>query len=95
MWFIIIDEAPQLHVEYYVDLHEFLQELMDNSAPFGGVSMVLSGDFKQTLPIVRRANQLSQIRACLKSDDMIWSIFEDNQYYLTENMRLKKEDCDK
>ena len=65
--FIIIDEAPQLHVEYYVDLHEFLQELMDNSAPFGGVSVVLSGDFKQTLPIVRRANQLSQIRACLKA----------------------------
>lgn len=72
--FIIIDEAPQLHVEYYVDLHEFLQELMDNSAPFGGVSVVFPRDFKKTLPIVRRENPLSQIRACIKSDDMIWSI---------------------
>ena len=71
------------------------QELMDNSEPFGGVSVVLSGDFKQTLSIIRRANQFSQIHACLKSDDMIWSIFEDNRYYLTENMRLKKEDCGK
>ena len=55
-------------VEYYVDLHEFVQELMDNSSPFGRASVVLSGDFKQILPIVRRANQLSQMRACLKSN---------------------------
>ena len=92
--FIIIDEAPQLHVEYYVDLHEFLQEIMDNSALFGGVSVVLAGDFKQTLPIIKRANQLSQISACIKSDHMMWEVFEDNQYFLTENMRLKKEDCE-
>ena len=86
--FIVIDEAPQLHVSYYTDLDEFLQDLMENDHPFGGISVVLAGDFKQTLPIVRKANQLAQIRACIKNSSRIWDLFASNQYYLTKNMRL-------
>ena len=48
----MIDEAPQLHVSYYTDLDKFLQDLMENDHPFGGISVVLAGDFKQTLPII-------------------------------------------
>ena len=93
--FIIIDEAPQLHVSYYVDLDECLRDIMDNDSPFGGVSMVLAGDFKQTLPIVRRANQLSQVRACIKSSHDMWETFASNQYLFKENMRLRNEKSQK
>ena len=62
---------------------------MENDHPFGGISVVLAGDFKQTLPIVRKANQLAQIRACIKNSSRIWDLFASNQYYLTKNMRLK------
>ena len=48
---------------------------MEVDEPFGGIRVILAGDFKQTLPIVRKANQLSQVRACIKSSDHIWNLF--------------------
>ena len=86
---IVIDEAPQINVLYYVDLDEFLRDLMEVDEPFGGIRVILAGDFKQTLPIVRKANQVSQVRACIKSSDHIWNLFKHNQYSLTKNMRVE------
>ena len=38
------------------------------------------------MPIVKKENQLSQVRACIKSSDHIWNLFKNNQYSLTTNM---------
>lgn len=51
--------------------------------------MVLAGDFKRILPIVRKANQPAQICACVKFLRRIWDLFANNQCYLTKNMHLK------
>ena len=38
------------------DLHEKLKDLKGNNLPFGGISIILSGDFKQTFPIVIKSH---------------------------------------
>ena len=62
---------------------------MEVDEPFRGIRVILVADFKQTLPIVRKANQLSQVRACIKSSDHTWNLFKNNQYSSTKNMRVE------
>ena len=57
---------------------------MEVDKPFYGICVILAGDFKQTLPIVRRVNQLKQVRVCIKSSHYILNLFKDNQYSLTK-----------
>ena len=64
---LVIDEANQLHKNFMDDLNEKLKDLKENNIPFVGITVILSGDFKQTLPIVIRSHQLAQIRVCIKN----------------------------
>lgn len=41
-----------------------------NTSLFGGVIVVLAGDFRQTLPDVTRGTPADQIDACLKSSPL-------------------------
>ena len=88
---IVIDEATQLHKNYLEDLDEKLKDLKGNNLPFGGISIILSGDFKQTLPIVTKSHQLAQIRVSIKKSHL-WTYFEgeENQFSFTMNMRLEQ-----
>ncbi|KAG3201682.1 hypothetical protein PC128_g3753 [Phytophthora cactorum] len=57
---------------------------MDNDdEPFGGEMFVLSGDFRQILPVVVRGTPAQTIDACLKSSTL-WPKFQ--QLHLRENM---------
>ena len=83
---IIWDEATASH-KYAVDLLDrLLQDLMGNSLPFGGKTVVLGGDFRQCLPIVTRGTNSQQIAACIKMGKQ-WPLFSQNTIHLTENMR--------
>ncbi|CAF2097565.1 unnamed protein product [Rotaria magnacalcarata] len=57
---------------------------MNTNAPFIGKSMVLGGDFRQVLPVVRLANMSQLIAATLKSSEF-WSYFK--TIHLSKNMR--------
>ena len=67
---IVIDNATRLHNIFLNDLNEKLNDLKENNLPFGGVTVILSGDFKQTIPIVIRSHQLAQIRVCIKKSPL-------------------------
>ena len=88
---IVIDEATQLHKNYLEDLDDKLRDLKGNNNPFGGVSIILAGDFKQTLPIVTRSHQLAQIRVCIKKSSL-WNLSKNIgiQFSFTKNMRLEQ-----
>ena len=61
-----------------------LQDITQDSHPFGGKAMLLGGDFRQVLPVVPRAPPAVVIDTCLKRSPM-WPLFK--QHRLTRNMR--------
>lgn len=52
--------------------------------PFGGIVMLLGGDFRQTLPIVVRGSRTEILERCIKTN-RLWRFF--TQLSLTTNMR--------
>ena len=54
--------------------------------PFGGKTLLLAGDFRQCLPVVKRANRAQTISHCINKSHL-WQHFEILR--LTENMRVR------
>lgn len=83
---IIWDEAPMSDRNCFESLDKSLKDLLNNHIdPFGGKSILLGGDFRQTLPVKRKAHK-SQILSSSLPRSYIWKYFK--TYHLTENMRL-------
>uniref|UniRef100_A0A0L8HNT5 ATP-dependent DNA helicase n=1 Tax=Octopus bimaculoides TaxID=37653 RepID=A0A0L8HNT5_OCTBM len=55
-------------------LGKTLQDIRDNNKFTRGVTLVLSGDFRQTLPIILRRTRSDKIKACIKSSHL-WNEF--------------------
>ena len=47
-----------------------LRDIHGNSSLMGKVTVVLSGDFRQCLPVVKRGTKADELRACLKSSGL-------------------------
>ena len=61
---IIWDEAPMAHRHLLEALDRTLRDLMDSDLPFGGKVIVLGGDFRQILPVVKRGSHVQIVAAC-------------------------------
>nr|XP_027122017.1 ATP-dependent DNA helicase PIF3-like [Coffea arabica] len=83
---IIWDEAPMSKKAAIEALDDLLRDLMNSEEIFGGKVVVLGGDFRQTLPVVRKGTKAEMINACLINSPL-WHKLEKLQ--LTENMRAK------
>src|SRR6266568_4302329 len=55
---IIWDEVPMQHKHAIDTVDHALRDLLHKDAPFGGITVLFGGDFRQTLPVV--ANALRQ-----------------------------------
>jgi hypothetical protein len=68
-------------------LRDILRCIDENSdkKPFGGMTVVLGGDFRQILPVVPNAKRGQIVNASIKRS-YLWSYF--TVYRLTQNMRL-------
>ena len=64
---ILIDEVFACHRYTLEAIDKGLQDILGNTEPFGGKSVVLGGDWRQTLPIVPRGSQARQIKMSLKN----------------------------
>ncbi|KAG4246722.1 hypothetical protein PC116_g5466 [Phytophthora cactorum] len=83
---VIRDEAPMTHRHAFEAVDWSLRDLMVNDdEPFGGKVFVLSGDFRQILPVVVRGTPVQTLNACLKSSTL-WPQFQ--QLHLRENMKV-------
>ncbi|CAF3203630.1 unnamed protein product [Rotaria sp. Silwood2] len=82
----IWDEAPMApsYVLKAVDI--LLRDIMNINAILGEKIMVLGGDFRQVLPVIRFANKSELIAASLKSSDL-WPYFK--VMHLQQNMRTE------
>ncbi|XP_062518309.1 uncharacterized protein LOC134193499 [Corticium candelabrum] len=81
---IFWDEATMANKLAFEALDRTLQDLRQSSRPFGGILVVLSGDFRQTLPVIRGGTRANEIDACIKSSHL-WQHVETHS--LTTNMR--------
>ncbi|GJW36161.1 DNA helicase [Tanacetum coccineum] len=87
---IIYDEAPMNDKRCFETLDRTLRDLM--KAPnllFGGKTIVLGGDFRQTLPVKKGAAKEELIAASIAESHLWWNF---KICTLTENMRLLRSD---
>jgi hypothetical protein len=85
-----IDEGPMMNKASFECLDRTLQELTGNHhEKFGGKLILVSGDFRQMLPVVIKGYRATVVSQCLKSSTTLW----DNDVTilkLTQNMRVQK-----
>ena len=82
---IIWDEAPMLHRYVFECVHRTLCDLFKNTKAFGGIVVLLGGDFRQVLPVIRHGSQAEIIESNLKRS-FLWSHVQ--LFYLMINMRV-------
>ncbi|XP_053597683.1 uncharacterized protein LOC106693515 [Microplitis demolitor] len=83
---IIWDECAMAHKYSLEALNRTMQDLNSNNKLFGGAILLLSGDFRQTLPVIPRSTFADEISACLKQL-FLWRSVETLR--LTINMRVQ------
>ncbi|XP_022040956.1 ATP-dependent DNA helicase PIF4-like [Helianthus annuus] len=85
---IIWDEAPMSDRRCFESLDKSLRDVLGNQdKPFGGKSVLLGGDFRQTLPVKPKASKAEIIASSLPKS-YLWDKF--SIHMLTENMRLSQ-----
>ena len=83
---LMIDEATMLHRYQLEALDRTLRDLLEDDRPFGGKTLVLSGDFRQCLPVVPGASRAGTVDTCVNRS-VLWRHFQ--LLRLTENMRVR------
>lgn len=83
---IIWDECTMAHKKSLEALDRTLRDLRGIDEPMGGALLLLSGDFRQTLPVIPRSTPADELNACLKAS-YLWKYVETIQ--LTTNMRAQ------
>jgi hypothetical protein len=89
----IIDEGPMLNKLCYEALDRSMKDLVpeeDKEKKFGGKNILVSGDFRQLLPVIEKANRAKIVGHTLKHSAVLW-----DEHVVTlslrENMRVKNE----
>ena len=75
---LIIDEISMLEPELFEKLEIIARKVRNNEKKFGGIQLIISGDFLQLPPV--NSNKL-----CFESN--IWSDMIDKTFYFQENLR--------
>ena len=84
---VVLDEAPMMHKDLLESLDLTFKWLRDSALPFGGISVVLGGDFCQTLPVIKGATRFQQVDASIRTSQL-FSLFD--VYELHENERTRQ-----
>ena len=82
---IIIDKAPMLHKKVYHAIDFSLKDILNNDTLFGGKPILMSGDFRQILPIIIRGHRVDTVNATIKRS-YIWHSIE----VMKLNMRVQR-----
>jgi hypothetical protein len=82
----LCDEASMIPGYFLTELDRMLQDFTNTKLVFGNKIILFSGDFRQTLPIIRNATATEIIGNCLNQSSLFNNNFE--RFSLTQNMRL-------
>ncbi|XP_061381477.1 ATP-dependent DNA helicase pif1-like [Danaus plexippus] len=67
---IVWDECTMAHKKSLEALNFPLKDLRRNNNIFGGLMILLAGDFRQTLPVIPRGTPADELNACLKASPL-------------------------
>lgn len=82
----VFDEVTMMNKKALEAIDRCLRDFCNEpNKIMGGKTFVLSGDFRQTLPIITRGTRANEVNACLKYS-YLWPHVE--KLKLTENMRV-------
>ena len=82
---LIWDEVPMQHRFCFEAVDRMLQDIRSDNRLFGGLPIVMGGDFAQILPVVRRGTRATIVGACIQRS-YIWPRL--SLLFLRQNMRL-------
>ena len=82
---IVWDEIVPQHQHAIEALDRTLRDLRDNDQPFGGVTLLMGGDFQQTLLFIPKGS-CEQVLDATMTRSHLWNDIE--VIHLHQNMRL-------
>lgn len=82
---IVWDESTMAHKGGFEALNITLKDIRGNDEVMGGVTVLLAGDFRQTLPVVPRGTRADEVKACIKAS-YLWPLI--CKLSLRKNMRV-------
>ncbi|CAL4067132.1 unnamed protein product, partial [Meganyctiphanes norvegica] len=83
---IVWDECTMSHKAALEAVDKTLQDIRGNKKVMGGVTFVMAGDFRQTLPIIERGTRANEVQASIKSSKL-WNQVK-KKFQLSTNMRI-------
>lgn len=89
---LIIDEISMLHKDQLNSIHQILSYCRDNPMAFGGIQVVLCGDFFQ-LPPIGNYHETSKDKFAFMSDAWVWGEFK--IAYLTDQYRQSENELNR
>jgi hypothetical protein len=85
---IVWDEIVPQHRYAIEALDRTLRDLRDNNEPFGGITLLIGGDFQQTLPVIPKGSREEILDATITRSHL-WNTFQ--VLPLHQNMRLRND----
>nr|XP_047144730.1 ATP-dependent DNA helicase PIF2-like [Hydra vulgaris] len=85
----LLDEASMIPKYALSAIDKLLQDICNNNFPFGGKIILMGGDFRQILPVVKQGRPAEVIESCLKCSEH-WQYVQ--RFSLTVNMRVQIEE---
>ena len=83
---IIWDEAPMINKDIFDGVDKHFRMLRRNDAPFGGLSVICCGDFRQCLPVVRGGSRHDQVAASINNSEVFQQF---GHFHLYDNIRVR------
>ncbi|XP_066913355.1 uncharacterized protein [Clytia hemisphaerica] len=80
----IFDEASMIPKHALEAVDRMLRDICNSGVPFAGKVVLLGGDFRQTLPVVKRGSPAQVVESCLKRSPL-WPLAQ--VFHLNQNMR--------
>ena len=87
--YIFWNEVSMVHIDQFRVVEKFLRRIHDNDQPFGGVKIILLGDFRQILPIVPGGSDRDVLKVLITNHEK-WDQF--NVLKLSKNLRSSSEE---
>ncbi|KAL8564193.1 hypothetical protein ACOMHN_017462 [Nucella lapillus] len=85
---IVWDKCTMAHKNALQAFKMALQDIRDSPKLFCGVTLLIAGDFRQTLPIITGGTPADELDACLKSSHLWGGV---STLHLNTNMRVRFE----